>query len=318
MKGLSLASLACPACRGDLAHSGDEGLTCTACRLRYPIVGDIPVLVLDPEATQHDELHHHGSGHKAKQADYFDAGVAEEFEICRPRCAPELYAWLLREKMRRGIDGVESLVERGTVLVVCGGSGMDAEFIAGTGGQVVVSDLSLGAMKRAEERSHRFTLGYDLVVADVERLPFADRSFDLVYVHDGLHHLEDPYVGLREMTRVARIAVSVNEPAAALATKIAVRLGLALEQEEAGNRVGRLTVDGIERVLVEEGFRSLRSERYAMYYKHEPGRVVRFMSKPVVFGLAVATWRAVNKAVHAGGNKLSVLGTRVEAKGLIE
>jgi ubiquinone/menaquinone biosynthesis C-methylase UbiE len=44
-------------------------------------------------------------------------------------------------------------------------------------------------------------------VADAERLPFPDRSIDVVYVHDGLHHLARPEAGLAEMTRVARLAV---------------------------------------------------------------------------------------------------------------
>ncbi|MCA1571279.1 MAG: class I SAM-dependent methyltransferase [Chloroflexi bacterium] len=35
------------------------------------------------------------------------------------------------------------------------------------------------------------------VVADVEHLPYADRSLDMVYVHDGLHHLSDPMVSPR-------------------------------------------------------------------------------------------------------------------------
>ena len=46
-----LALLVCPKCRGPLEHRGAESaLDCPACRLRYPIRDDIPVMLID-EAT---------------------------------------------------------------------------------------------------------------------------------------------------------------------------------------------------------------------------------------------------------------------------
>ncbi len=43
-----LAILACPQCKGLLHYEQDaQGLTCTACRLRYPIREGIPVMLVD-------------------------------------------------------------------------------------------------------------------------------------------------------------------------------------------------------------------------------------------------------------------------------
>lgn len=43
-----LAILACPQCKGLLRYEQDaQGLTCTACRLRYPIREGIPVMLMD-------------------------------------------------------------------------------------------------------------------------------------------------------------------------------------------------------------------------------------------------------------------------------
>lgn len=43
-----LAILVCPACKGDLAYDAPgQTLTCTACRLRYKVVDDIPVMLVD-------------------------------------------------------------------------------------------------------------------------------------------------------------------------------------------------------------------------------------------------------------------------------
>jgi uncharacterized protein len=43
-----LAILVCPACRGDLVYDAAAGtLTCQACRLRYRVEDDIPVMLVD-------------------------------------------------------------------------------------------------------------------------------------------------------------------------------------------------------------------------------------------------------------------------------
>jgi len=46
-----LAILVCPQCRGSLEYRKEEpSLDCGACRLRYPVRDDIPVMLID-EAT---------------------------------------------------------------------------------------------------------------------------------------------------------------------------------------------------------------------------------------------------------------------------
>ncbi|MCC7194090.1 MAG: Trm112 family protein [Gemmatimonadaceae bacterium] len=47
-----VAILACPRCRGALRYrEAGPSLDCEACRLRYPVRDDIPILLLD-EATR--------------------------------------------------------------------------------------------------------------------------------------------------------------------------------------------------------------------------------------------------------------------------
>jgi SAM-dependent methyltransferase len=243
-----------------------------------------------------------------QQAAFFDETGDSDFEIERPVGAPALYDWLLGEKFRLGIAGVS--VHGRTALVVCGGSGMDAEFLARAGADVVSSDISLGAARRTVERSRRHGVAIAPLVANAERLPFADRSVDIVYVHDGLHHLERPLVGLADMARVARLAVCVTEPARAAATAAAATIGLAENVEEAGNRVARLTLAEVQETLERYGFRITCARRYAMFYRHEPGPAMRALSRPVLFPIARTAFRLANVPLARIGNKLAVTAVR--------
>jgi glycosyltransferase involved in cell wall biosynthesis/SAM-dependent methyltransferase len=302
--------LVCPSCRGRLAWSADE-ISCKGCFRRFAITDGIPVLIVDEGASEHDELAHRGSNHRNRQANFFNREESAEFEIIRPHGTPTLYRWLLEEKFRRGVAGVASTLRgRAMALVVCGGSGMDAEFLTSTGARVITSDISIGAAQRARERARRYRLPIVAIVADVERLPFRDRVVDLVYVHDGLHHLADPAAGLREMTRVAAEAISVNEPARAAATAAAVRLGLALEREEAGNLVVRMKPNEIESILISQGFGIVCAQRYAMYYRHQPGRVFALLSSRMCLPAAKAALQILNRFAGGLGNKLTVQAVR--------
>lgn len=301
--------IVCSRCSGNLAATGDT-FTCRGCGRHFPIVGGIPFLAdLD-----HDEP---GAEYKRRQIDFFDSEAAE-FEITRPHGQPALYGWMLAEKFRRSVRGVESRLSGATTLTVCGGSGMDAEYLARRGAVVVASDLSLRAVARARERGRRNGLSIDAVVADAEHLPFLDRSIDIVYVHDGLHHLSDPLVGLEEMCRVAGEYVLITEPAQALVTRIAVKIGVALEVEDAGNRVERVSARKVAACLSDNGFAVVGVDRYAMYYRHEPGRWMRFFSRQRAFPVARRLITAFNCTLGGGGNKVSVCAVRVAASAPID
>jgi ubiquinone/menaquinone biosynthesis C-methylase UbiE/uncharacterized protein YbaR (Trm112 family) len=311
----TIPSLTCPLCRQAelLAADRTSGrLICRSCQAAYSVVDGIPLMVPD-ELTGFDRGDlpaREDALFKRLQADFTDRETDPEWEVRRPHDGPKLYRWLLEEKFRRSIASLPLPTEGTTVLTVCGGSGLDADFLSRSGARVVSADISLEAAKRVRERARRFGLNITPLVADAEALPFPDRSFDLVYVHDGLHHLEDPYVGLAEMTRVALYTVSVNEPARAAATAIAVRFGLADEREEAGNRVERLQIDELSAAITRLGFETVEAHRFAMYYKHVPGRVMSVLSRRATFPLAKAGVVLFNRALGRLGNKLTVQAVR--------
>jgi SAM-dependent methyltransferase len=283
----------CPTCRGTL-DIGPRGALCSTGH-SFVVENAVPHLVA-------------GAAQSARQqATWFDEADAE-WEIERPDGAPPLHRWLLEEKFRRSVDNLE--LSGADALVVCAGSGMDAEFLSRAGARVAALDISPGAVGRASERARRHGFDLALVVGDATRLPFPDHSIDVVYVHDGLHHIDDPETAIAEMVRVARNAVCINEPAAAGVTAFAVRAGLALEREDAGNRVARLDLESVCAFLRRSDLTIVRANRYAMYYKHEPGLAARALSRPGLFGAARVSLRLANLIIGRYGNKLTVVGLR--------
>lgn len=287
----------CPGCHGQLDWSVAR-VRCPACGQSFPIVDGIPVF-----AVLHDR-------YKRDQAELFFDTVSEDWEIERPWGGAALYGWLLAEKFRRSIEGIEDRVPGSVTLVVCAGSGMDSEFLARSGASVIASDLSLGAALRTRERAQRHGIPLVPLVADADALPFRDRAVDVTYVHDGLHHLSDPELGLREMARVARSAMSVNEPAKAFVTELALLAGIALHEEPGGNRVERLDPEQVQDSMRAVGMRVVGSERYAMFYRQDPGPLMRLMSRKRLRQPATAVVAGFNAVLGQIGNKLSVRAVR--------
>ena len=247
------------------------------------------------------------------QGRYYDEACDQEFEISRPHACGRLYQFLIQHKFWAGLKVLGLDLAGKTALEVCCGSGMMTEHLARLGARVTGTDLSTGAIGRAGERARRYAFTAQFLVADVARLPFPDRSFDVVAVHDGLHHLEDPLRAVEEMARVARQGVLILEPARAALTRLAVRLGIAREVEEAGNSVRRLSPGEIASGLRELGFDRVVWRRTVMYYAHEPGAWFRWFDRTPLFLLFRAAFWSVNLALGRWGNKLALAATRVTA-----
>ncbi len=73
---------------------------------------------------------------------------------------------------------------------------------AGLIGEATCTDISPGMLRTLESNATRLGLQVRTSVADAERLPFEDESFDLVLGHAILHHIPDLPRAFREFERV--------------------------------------------------------------------------------------------------------------------
>jgi ubiquinone/menaquinone biosynthesis C-methylase UbiE len=75
---------------------------------------------------------------------------------------------------------------------------------AGVLDEVHVSDLSPGMVQAAQRNAEQLGFSVEGRVADAERLPYDDDTFDVVVGHAVIHHIPDVELAFREMLRVLR------------------------------------------------------------------------------------------------------------------
>jgi 2-polyprenyl-3-methyl-5-hydroxy-6-metoxy-1,4-benzoquinol methylase len=91
------------------------------------------------------------------------------------------------------------LVRGRRVLDAGCGVGWGCALLAVAGASTVVGlDIDEGALADAKERTNAATF----VRGDLQRLPFADRSFDVVVCYEAIEHVADPHTALDELQRV--------------------------------------------------------------------------------------------------------------------
>lgn len=95
------------------------------------------------------------------------------------------------------------------VLDLAGGTGDLAAGFArrvGDKGRVTLSDINGSMLRRGRERlqDRGITSNVDFALANAEKLPFADNSFDCITIGFGLRNVTDKQAALNEMARVTR------------------------------------------------------------------------------------------------------------------
>jgi len=90
------------------------------------------------------------------------------------------------------------------VLEIGCGMGTDGAQFAAAGADYTGVDLTEAAIELARKRFEVSGLKGEFLVADAEKLDFADEVFDVVYSHGVLHHTPDIEGAIREIHRVLK------------------------------------------------------------------------------------------------------------------
>jgi ubiquinone/menaquinone biosynthesis C-methylase UbiE len=177
-----------------LELDGDQ-LVNKATQRRYPIVESIPVLLdraeLGPQNVKYQGMYDwmsYGYDLAQKVADLVFRGAVA--------------------RGRRLLASTLSLKPGDRVLYTSIGTGVDLPYFAERVSleriELVGLDLSMGMLRRCRARIRPYRDTSLLVQANAERLPLADRSFDVVLHVGGINFFDQPAVAVKEMVRVAK------------------------------------------------------------------------------------------------------------------
>ena len=202
MNPSALALLRCPCCRArphTAKHDASTGaaveqLTCAGCGKIYPIEDGIPRFVsIDEIQKSYPEI----AEQTAAGARFYDFVCVQQFlEIIGIEVEEARHEYLDRLEARPGAR----------VLDVGAGTGSEMVFLAGqtSGLELHGIDLSVEMLRHCQKKLRKAELTAELYIGLVERLPFADDSFDVVFHMGAFNEFQDKHGAIAEMIRVAR------------------------------------------------------------------------------------------------------------------
>jgi SAM-dependent methyltransferase len=125
----------------------------------------------------------------------------------------------------------------------------------------VAADLSRVMLRRARAEADRRGIHWiEFVEADVEALPFDDRSFDLVVTYAGLHCFPEPPAAIAEMARVLRPGGELR--GTSLVTRTGLRQDALVRLMQVGGVFGPgLTLAELETFLADAGLVKVSTSR---------------------------------------------------------
>jgi ubiquinone/menaquinone biosynthesis C-methylase UbiE len=145
---------------------------------------------------------------KALVRDFWDRTPCGTRGNPHQRATPAYFEWIERER-----DAREPFIARfarwpawrGRAVLEMGvGAGTDFVKFARAGAKATGVDMSAASAALARTRLALEHLRGEIIVSDVERLPFPDNSFDFVYSWGVIHHTPDTQSAAREVVRVLR------------------------------------------------------------------------------------------------------------------
>jgi ubiquinone/menaquinone biosynthesis C-methylase UbiE len=149
-----------------------------------------------PKTREHyDQLGWKRNPDSGQLVDIDDFGVKEDGPIRR-----DAYRRLL-ERVETKLRGLGSPLK----LLECGCGGNPAIRFLAPGDRYTGVDFSPAGLKEADKALRSWGGTYELEVADICRLPFADGQFDAVYSSHVLYHIDNPEGQAKALEQIVRV-----------------------------------------------------------------------------------------------------------------
>lgn len=322
-----LAKLRCPKCRGPVGDGplpavagGLQELRCALADHRFRVVNGVPILLddnwFDPSTINPDPMinpQDHLNWKKMQIQYHHDENVDEdtrEYELRRPYGENRLFETMGTYDLELARKFYPATLRDKSVLTLCCGRGMDAEFFWRAGATVAGTDIVPSCLEIAQERLTRAGGSIDTFCCDAEDVPLRDDSFDICEVHDGLHHLPRPFAAIEEMARIAREGLIIIEPNRSPIVRVFQRLGVSTEVEASGNHKTYFDARDLERRLRGLGFDQVHIG-FSFYKKtHHPPKIYDLLSHEPLHTLVKAGLGATRTVLGRWSNHLIAVAYR--------
>ena len=113
----------------------------------------------------------------------------------------------------QGILSIIGNMDGHRILDIGCGGGWFAKLVSEKGGLYVGVDLSHSFCQIALTRIKHNGIDGAVVCGDAEHLPFRSHVFESAFTYEAMHHLPEPYKGIREALRVSNSFTLGDEPA---------------------------------------------------------------------------------------------------------
>lgn len=224
-----LSYFCCPIDHSALSLPTSQEVVCSSCGRKFPIIDGIPAFKLAPtnplvktQMTFHDQSY---KDIPLRKVNYVTFSNKE----------------LITSHVRKIIHRLGPLNGK-IALDSCAGNGKAAEILLKETNVslVITSDISLFGLKAARQRlSSKYLNRILFIQCDAESLPFHSNKVDICIVVDGLHHLRDKWEGLRELIRINKLGLVLEEPLNNAVIRLLAHMGIATTIETSGNYVWR-------------------------------------------------------------------------------
>jgi ubiquinone/menaquinone biosynthesis C-methylase UbiE/uncharacterized protein YbaR (Trm112 family) len=337
MKESLLNLIACPVCHGQLTlhvtqangeHIEEGSLFCNPCSETYPIHKKMPYLISDTNLEEFKAMEREGWVNIwQKKGMYETADLDLSFQL------PYLDGVWKDVGIAFDITLADiNLTGKETILDIGAGQGWAGRYFAAKGCTAVSMDIvadEFFGLGRAWAIMEQANVYYEPILADGDRLPFPEATFDIVFFSTALHHFVD-------FSRILSQVYRVLKPGGRIIGSIEPAISVFWSEKESQAQFEEIEEGIVERrpypyqyrhFLKQAGFQAVRVDWYEVYQK--PDRELRTWLKslrrsllgrvrtryiPVVWlGFTLACWLPRRQAIQLG---LNLAGGSVMLRGI--